>query len=169
MRGTGKSLIESQNKYGANALIILGIAMNESASGMSSIAQNKNNLFGINAVDSSPGQSANYFKTVDQCIDQFSKQYISQGYGDPEDWRYKGGNLGNKNLGANVQYASDPFWGEKAAKYMYSIDKYLSGNNISNLKDYNKYQLAMYTNENQVKDKSGKLLYNIKSTSQSKS
>lgn len=167
LRGTGKAFVEAQNKYGANALVLLGIAMNESAKGMSSIAQNKNNLFGINAVDSSPGQSANYFKTVDDCIDQFARQYISQGYGDPQDWRYHGANLGNKNLGANVQYASDPFWGEKASRYSYHTDKYLSGNNTSNLKDYNKYQLAIYTKESQVKSKDKKLLYNIKSKPQS--
>ncbi|WP_025162999.1 glucosaminidase domain-containing protein [Paraclostridium bifermentans] len=162
LRGTGKAFIEAENKYGANALLVLGIAMNESAKGMSSIAQNKNNLFGINAVDSNPGQSANYFETVEECINQFTRRYISTGYADPQDWRHKGANLGDKKLGANVEYASDPFWGEKAARYAYSIDKYLSGNNIKELNDHDRYQLAIYTGENEVRSKDNSLLYSIK-------
>ncbi len=169
LRGTGRAFIEAQDKYGANAILVLGIAMNESAKGMSSIAQNKNNLFGINAIDSNPGQSANYFETVEECINQFARRYISIGYADPQDWRHKGANLGNKNLGANVEYASDPFWGEKAARYAYQIDKYLSGNNIRELNDYDKYQLAIYTEENQVLSKDSSLLYNIKEGTKSNS
>ena len=48
----------------------------------------------------------------------FAKYYISRGYSDPEDWRYFGGYLGNKGSGANVKYASDPFWGEKQDKML---------------------------------------------------
>lgn len=88
LRGTGQAFIDAQNKYGANALLLLGLAANESAWGTSQIAQQKNNLFGINAIDSSPGASANSFETVEGCINDFAKYYISRGYSDPEDWRY---------------------------------------------------------------------------------
>lgn len=54
MKNIGSAMVEKQNTYGVNALIMTGIAANESAWGASSIAQNKNNLFGLNAVDSSP-------------------------------------------------------------------------------------------------------------------
>lgn len=128
MKNIGSAMVEKQNTYGVNALIMTGIAANESAWGASSIAQNKNNLFGLNAVDSSPGQSANYFASVEQCVKEFADTWMSRGYLYPDDWRYFGGFLGNKASGLNVKYASDPYWGEKAAAVAWTLDK--AGNNI---------------------------------------
>ncbi|WP_300350053.1 glucosaminidase domain-containing protein [Clostridium sp.] len=162
LRGTGQAFINAQNKYGSNALLMLGLAANESAWGTSKIALEKNNLFGLNAVDSSPGQSANYFKSAEQCIDEFAKYYISRGYSDPEDWRYFGGYLGNKESGANVQYASDPFWGEKAGQYAYIIDYWTSGKGIAGLEDFNHYQLGVFTKSGTVKNKDKVSLYDVK-------
>lgn len=59
-------------------------------------------------------------------VREFTRNYISRGYSDPSDWTYFGGYLGNKQLGANVKYASDPFWGEKAAQHAFAIDYELS-------------------------------------------
>lgn len=160
LRGIGQALKDAEKKYGVNALLTLGVAINESGWGMSTISQSKNNLFGINAVDSNPGQAANQFNTPGDSVLEFTKNYISRGYADPEDWRYFGGHLGNKNLGANVKYASDPFWGEKAAKYAFDIDMYLSGG-ISSLLDTNAYQVAIYNSPNRVVNASGELLYDI--------
>ena len=109
--------------------------MNESAGGTSQKALEKNNLFGINATDSNPNNASAYASPNDSIVD-FSKNYISNGYSNPSDWRYNGATLGNKNRGVNVRYASDPFWGEKAASYAYRIDRYLS-NGTSNLRDTN--------------------------------
>ncbi len=161
LRGTGQAFINAQNSYGVNALLALGVGINESAWGESSIAHSKNNIFGMNAVDSSPGESANYFKSVGDSIIEFCNYYISKGYADPSDWRYFGGFLGNKNMGANIKYASDPFWGEKAASYAFRADMYLSGENIYNLKDFNAYQIIMFTGANEVRDYKNNLLYNI--------
>ncbi|EGT3616176.1 cell wall-binding protein [Clostridium perfringens] len=161
LRGTGQAFIDAQNKYGANALLLLGLAANESAWGTSQIAQQKNNLFGINAIDSSPGSSANSFETVEGCINDFAKYYISRGYSDPEDWRYFGGYLGNKGGGANVKYASDPFWGEKAGQNAYIADYWTSGKGISGLEDYNYYQLGIYTGSSSVTNKDNEKLYNV--------
>lgn len=122
LRGTGESFIAAQNNYNVNALTMLSIAINESSWGMSSIAKEKNNLFGINAIDATPGSSAGSFSSPAHCINDFAKNYISDGYSNPEDWRYKGAYLGNKSAGANVNYASDPYWGEKAASVMYRVD-----------------------------------------------
>nr|MCQ2969941.1 glucosaminidase domain-containing protein [Clostridium sp.] len=160
LRGIGQYLINAQNNYGVNALTILGVAINESAWGLSSYAQNRNNLFGLNAVDSNP-DDASRFNSVEQCINEFARYWISTGYSDPQDSRYYGGFLGNKYMGANVKYASDPFWGEKAASYAFTADKYLSGNKISSLKDYNYNQLAIYSAAGKVVDKNNKLLYNV--------
>lgn len=122
LTGTAASFIKYQNKYGVNALLSLGIAINESGWGTSSIANNKNNLFGLNAVDSSPGQSANYFKSVDDCIREFMDKWMANGYLDSSDWRNNGELLGNKAEGINVMYASDPYWGEKAAAHAWNLD-----------------------------------------------
>ena len=158
---TGQYFINAQEKYGVNALLALGIAINESGWGKSTIAQTKNNLFGMNAVDSSPGESANYYKSVELSINEFAKYYISRGYADPADWRYYGGFLGNKINGANVKYASDPFWGEKASAHAFTADLYLSNNNVNSLNDYNALSVIKYIGENSVLDKNKKLLYNI--------
>lgn len=120
---TGNSMIQNQNTYGVNGLLMLSIAANESAWGTSSIAQNKNNLFGLNAVDSSPGTSADTYADVNTCIKNFAQGYMSKGYLHPSDWRYFGGFLGNKASGVNVKYASDPYWGEKAAAIAWNLDE----------------------------------------------
>lgn len=164
LRGIGGALIDSQNKYGVNPVLALAIAINESNWGNSWIAQEKNNLFGINAVDSNASEAADVFNTPGDSVIEFSKNYISRGYADPADWRYYGGYLGNKYLGANVKYASDPFWGEKAAQHALTIDLQLSGNDINNLKDYNGYKLALYTGANEVLSSTGEVLYNINPT-----
>ncbi len=122
LRNTGKSFITYQNAYGVNALLALSIAANESGWGMSSICQQKNNLFGLNAVDSSPGESADRFSSVEECIRQFMGSHMSKAYLYPENWSYNGGYLGNKGGGINVRYASDPYWGEKAAAIAWILD-----------------------------------------------
>ena len=122
LKDTGASFTKYQDTYGVNALLSLSIAANESAWGTSSICQEKNNLFGINAVDTSPGTSAYTFESVDECIRQFMSSYMSAGYLKPSDWRYYGGFLGNKASGVNVKYASDPYWGEKAANIAWNLD-----------------------------------------------
>ncbi|ATD54275.1 glucosaminidase domain-containing protein [Clostridium chauvoei] len=158
LRGLGKVLIECQNKYGTNPLLILGLAMNESGNGDSPIAQKNNNLFGIKAYDFDAAGSADSFATPADCVREFCKTYISRGYADPADYRYFGGYFGDKQLGANVKYASDPFWGEKAGQHAFNIDSYF------NLTDYNGYQLAIYTGVNKVTDDRGNLLYDINPT-----
>ncbi|MBC5995859.1 hypothetical protein EAI30_00365 [Romboutsia ilealis] len=156
LRNKGAEFIQAQEKYGVNASFMIGIAMNESGKGTSSIALSKNNIFGLNAVDASPGQSANYFKTVADCINEFGSHWMSKGYFNPSDWRYEGSSLGNKGFGVNVRYASDPYWGEKASSYMYAMDKYISGSSLS---EHNKYSLGIYTTSSSVKDGKGNEMY----------
>ena len=156
----GQTFKDAETQYGVNAVLALAVAINESNYGNSDIAQSKNNLFGLKAYDSAPGESASSFATPKDSVVDFTKNYISRGYADPADWRYYGGFLGNKYRGANVKYASDPFWGEKAASFAYEIDKYLSGGN-SALKDTNSKQIGMARTNNTVINKSGTLLYNV--------
>lgn len=122
MWNIGNSLVNHQNTYGVNALLAAGLAANESGWGNSSIAQSKNNLFGLNAVDSSPGASANSYSSPDACVRNFAEGWMSKRYLNPNNSNYYGGYFGNKASGINVKYASDPYWGEKAANIAWNLD-----------------------------------------------
>ena len=166
LRGLGSKLISVQNTYGVNAAMILSVAINESGWGISKIAQEKNNLFGLNAVDTSPGQSANTYSSPADCVEQFAKYYMSKGYLDPQDWRYYGGIFGNKEIGIGVKYASDPYWGEKNAAQFFAIDRYISGYNDNNyeenlLREYKKYSIGIYNKDTSVTFKNGSAIYNV--------
>lgn len=137
MKDTGKVFVSNQDTYGVNALLMTGIAANESNWGKSSISQKKNNLFGLNATDASPGINANQYSSVAACIEDFANGWMSRGYLYPKDYRYNGGFLGNKASGLNVKYASDPYWGEKAANIVWRLD------NTMGEKDAGKYTLAV--------------------------
>lgn len=138
LNGRGSAFINAQNEFGVNAALLLAFAVHESGYGTSSIAKDKNNLFGVNATDSNPYGNANTYNSVEDSIYSQADCVISRAYTDAIlDSRYFGANVGNKNAGMNVKYASDPYWGEKIAGHMYRLDKYL-GN-----KDNNKYQLAL--------------------------
>lgn len=134
MKNMGQYYIENQNTYGTNALLMFGVSGNESAWGTSGIARDKNNLFGHGAVDSNPYYGANGYANPQTSIKYHAEKFISNGYLDNEDWRYNGGHLGDKLSGVNVRYASDPYWGEKAA----SVNYYYNYGN-----DYNKYTIGI--------------------------
>ena len=158
LRNTGKFFIKAQNEYGANAALLVGIAMNESDRGTSNLAKTKFNIFGANAKDGYV-QGADKFSSIEECIMRVSNYSFSNGYFNPKSWKYNSSVLGNKSIGANVRYASDPYWSEKAIKRMYQFDKFLGAD--TGLKDYNRYLLGMYTNETSVKNTSNKELYSI--------
>ena len=132
LTGTGNSFVKYQNTYSVNALLSLGIAINESAWGTSSICLTKNNIFGLNAVDSSP-DDAYAFPSIDDCIREFMDYQMANAYLKDGQWSNHGEYLGNKGGGINVSYASDPYWGEKAAAHAWNLDTlgggrdYLSG------------------------------------------
>ena len=121
LTGTGNSFVKYQNAYSVNALLSLGIAINESAWGRSNICLTKNNIFGLNAVDSSPGD-AYAFSSIDDCIREFMNYQMANAYLKDGQWSNHGEYLGNKGGGINVSYASDPYWGEKAAAHAWNLD-----------------------------------------------
>lgn len=127
LKNQGRVFVQYQNQYGINALLMMSIASNESNWGTSSICMNKNNIFGWDAVDASPGESADSFTSISKCIKEFSETYMSKKYLRPGYTYYNGAYLGNKASGINVRYASDPYWGEKAAAIAYGLDT-LGGN-----------------------------------------
>lgn len=137
MQDKGSVFNKYQDTYGVNALLMTGIAANESAWGISNIAKTKNNLFGLNAIDVAPGESASVYASVNECIRQFAESYMSKKYLRPSYTYYHGGYLGNKASGINVSYASDPYWGEKAANAAWTLDK--NGGS----KDYENYTIGI--------------------------
>ena len=137
--------LEAEAKYGINALFLLSIAMNESAFGTSGYAIEQNNLFGYNAVDSYP-DNADKFPNVKTGILEVAN-LLSWSYGDSdyeEARNYYGAHLGNKASGMNVKYASDPFWGEKAATNMWFLDSQLD------YADFQHYALGIAKQETKV-------------------
>ncbi|MEG1301843.1 MAG: glucosaminidase domain-containing protein, partial [Erysipelotrichaceae bacterium] len=122
MFGLGSDFISNQNNFGVNASLMFALACNESAYGTSTIAKEKNNLFGHAAFDTNPGESASNYLTPALSIYTHAESYISYGFLDPNDSRYEGPHLGDKASGINVRYATDPYWGEVAAGINYDLD-----------------------------------------------
>ena len=135
--GSGTFFYYAQEKYGVNAILSLSLSRNETGNGTSNLAINKNNGFGLNAVDSNPTQAANWYPTYASSILGYASKWITYGYAHPRDWRYFGPQFGDKWIGMNVKYASDTYWSEKMAANYYSLDKALG------LQDYNYYQLGV--------------------------
>ena len=136
----GSNFIKYQNEYGVNALLTFALAVNESGFGRSQFAVQKKNLFGWNAFDASPG-SASTFESIERCVrDQMAVNF--RGYLDTIDSRFFGQHFGNKGSGFNVKYASDPYWGAKAAAIAYEIDKTDNGHD-GTLTDYNLHTIGV--------------------------
>lgn len=119
--GEGKSYFETQNEYGVNALLTFAVSKNESGDGRSAIAIAKNNIFGHNAVDSAAFKNATTYDSVKDSIIAHATKYVNA-YVYPTGYYYNGGHYGNKGSGMNINYASDPYWGEKMANRAYLVD-----------------------------------------------
>ena len=163
MYGEGASFITSQDKYGVNAMLTFAAALNESASGTSWIAKNKNNLFGHGAYDSCPTECATSYATVADSVLAHARM-TGQGYNDPSDWRFFGSHYGNKASGMNVKYATDPYWGEKAASNAFNNDKKFGS------QDFNSNTIGVKTTINSVPvrkepNESSSVIYNLKNNS----
>ena len=111
-----------QNKYSINATMMYALALNESGLGLSQYALEYHNLFGHAAIDENP-DNANQYSSLAECVKQHAYNFLQQGYLNPNDSRYHGSWFGDKASGINVNYASDPYWGEKAASFYYHLDE----------------------------------------------
>ena len=154
--GSGTFFYYAQEKYGVNAILSLSLSRNETGNGRSNLSINKNNGFGLNAVDSNPTQAANWYPTFASSILGYASKWATYGYLHPRDWRYFGPQFGDKWIGMNVKYASDTFWSEKMASNYYNLDKALG------LQDYNYYQLGVVngaTNAYSSASTSSKFIY----------
>ena len=108
LQGLGKDFKKAEEKYEVNAILLMGMAKHETGNGHSYLAKTKNNLFGFNAIDQDPINSANTFKDKGESIDHVAK-FLKENYLS-EDGKYYNG-ISTKSIGK--LYASDPEWSNK--------------------------------------------------------
>lgn len=111
-------------KYNMNGVFLAAIAIHESGWGTSTIANDKKNLFGYGAYDSSPYESSNSFDTYADGIELVAKAlvkyYINEAGTPIYDGEVAKGSYYNGSTVADVneRYASDKEWNRKVYKYM---------------------------------------------------
>ncbi|WP_033543280.1 S-layer homology domain-containing protein [Planococcus sp. CAU13] len=150
--GMGTHLKKVEAESGINALMILALAQHESAYGLSARAVTFNNLFGLRVYDNNPAND--HFATVEENIDELISLFWNKNYIPPNAVYANGSNFGSKAIGMNMRYASDPFWGSKAAGHMYRIDQAMGG------KELFAYELGLTTAINQNARTSAEVLTN---------
>lgn len=128
--GMGASLKQIEATHKVNALHILALAQHESAYGLSDRALQYNNLFGLYVMDDNP--AAKYFDTVEKNIEELIIAFWNKNYIPPNAAYANGAIFGNKTVGMNIKYASDPYWGAKAAGHLYRIDAQMGGRDFAN-------------------------------------
>lgn len=89
LAGLGQSFINLEVHYGINALFAMAHAIIESAWGNSYFAENRNNLFGIDAYDSNPNNASAYPSKA-ACIDYYGR-FLKTYYLTPGGAWYSGG------------------------------------------------------------------------------
>ncbi|WP_088104298.1 S-layer homology domain-containing protein [Halalkalibacter urbisdiaboli] len=138
LRELGHVFIKAQETYGINALYLFAKAIHESSYGLSEIAIQRKNLFGYRAYDSDPLGNAYNYESFEDSIMGVARS-MNERYLTPEGAQYRGAVLGNKSHGMNINYASDPLWGQKIAGHMYRADAFLGK------KDHGVYKVARTT------------------------
>ena len=119
-----KTFYEMDKKYNINGIFLASIAIHESAWGTSTIANDKGNLFGYGAYDSSPYESSYAFNDYSDGIETVAKalavHYLNEnGTKINDDLKAKGSFYnGHTVKDVNIKYASDPEWYSKVFKYM---------------------------------------------------
>ena len=116
LEGTGKAFVKAEMVSGINAMFMASLAMNESGMGRSSLARNKNNLFGFGANDGNPYGDAYSFDSKDECI-MYVAKFLREHYVDGS--YYRGGTI----PAVNSVYASDPDWSWKVWNNMLWMER----------------------------------------------
>jgi len=125
--GLGLKLKELEKTHRVNAMLILATAIHESDFGISAKALSCNNLFGIAAYDSSTKLCERTFTAPEKSAEAFILDYMNKKYINPQGDFPNGAVTGNKTVGLNVKYASDPNWGSKIAGHLWTMDQQLGG------------------------------------------
>lgn len=108
LTGIEQAVVDVEQEYGINGLFVYAVARLESGMGTSPIAQDKNNLFGMNAQDHDPYNLAysysSYYESVYDFADRIKRYYINKGRTSLEE--------------INEKYSSDPEWHDKVFNIM---------------------------------------------------
>lgn len=159
----GTSFIAFQNNYGINAFSVFSTAINESGKGTNNYAIGKNNVLSIGVCDGCKYKDTQKFNTVYDNLIKYAS-LVNNSYSNPKNSLYYGSHSGNKGSGMNVNYASDPYWGEKQAQIYYLRDKDFGGSdynsNIIGIKQTNE-AIKVYKNPYNNSD----VIYTIKNNS----
>lgn len=110
--------------YHINGVFVAAIAIHESGWGSSTIANDKKNLFGYGAYDSSPYESSFSFDDYASGIETVAKALVKY-YLNPAGTPIYDGEVAQGSYyvsptlkGVNTRYASDPDWHQKVFNYM---------------------------------------------------
>lgn len=99
----------------------------------------RNNIFGYAAYDSDPNNAA-AFPSLEAGINEHMGRNL-RFYLDAMNTNQFSSSIGNKGVGINTRYASDPWWSVKIASIAYQADRYLG------LKDYDYHQIGLLKND----------------------
>lgn len=135
--GEINSFFSYQYIYGTNALMLIASSIVDSNYGKNAFSYYNNSLYSNMAFENDYEKETNHYETVEKSIYSYAKYFISGIYSDYHRKSYCGTYFGNKVGGINVEYSLDPYYGEKCASIMNTIDT-----NLGN-KDYNNYALAI--------------------------
>ena len=115
---------ELEQKYNINGIFLASIGVHESAWGTSTIANDKKNLFGYGAYDSSPYASSFTFDTYQEGMETLAKVLVKYYLNEKDTPIYDGETAvgsyynGPTVSGVNTRYASDKEWCNKVYAYM---------------------------------------------------
>ena len=119
-----KVFYDMDKKYNINGVFLAAIAIHESAWGTSTIANDKGNLFGYGAYDSSPYESSYTFNSYSDGIETVAKA-LAKCYLNPDGTKINNDEEatgifynGSTVKDVNIRYASDPEWYTKVFNYM---------------------------------------------------
>ena len=117
----------AEQEYGINGIFLASLAIHESGWGTSKIALDKNNLFGYQAYDGSPYNSAKQFSSYSEGID-FVARILIKYYLNPKGSSIYGGDVADGRYynsstikGVNKHYASDSNWANTIYNIMRSL------------------------------------------------
>ena len=119
-----ETFYNAEQTYKINGIFLASVGIHESAWGTSSLAADKNNLFGYNAYDRDPYNSAatfeDYQKAINTVAEALSLRYLhvagtSIGQGLTATGIYFNGTTLKS---VNIRYASDENWADKVFSYM---------------------------------------------------
>lgn len=120
LEGLGVDFKKAEDSYGVNAILLMAMAKHETGNGTSFLANEKNNLFGFNAVDHDPINAASKFKTKGESIMHVAK-YLRDNYLNKEGKYYNG--ISTDGIG--TLYASDPNWSKRVQGMMIEVSAYM--------------------------------------------